>query len=312
MTFTTPHQPVKEVNGSTALSLVEETRYCIELGKQLRELIRSNVAVLPRLGTLSLGDIANVTHNMKNAPKHESDMLGSPLEHLYKMMPRLLINLPSVNHVCQTGQFGPLALVPVRSGVYKMANPPAVFNYHPTLPSVHCSCSEVIGPIFVGAINRHFYNCIYAIEDIEPNMWTVIQESRIIGEISQFFDSPTLEYDPNDESHLAESDDLGDTKVELYDYFRVTLPIPGGRPKFQVPRGYSIRGARPATSLEHWQSLLDEALPQKWKGRVILKNREEAPPCTACGWDMKEEWRRRAESEEYYRSATFACDQAHF
>jgi hypothetical protein len=44
----------------------------------------------------------------------------------------------------------------------------------------------------------------------------------------------------------------------------------------------------------HIQKLLDQTI-DRWKGRVILKNREDCPPCSACGF--KGHWVKEDERE---------------
>ena len=41
-------------------------------------------------------------------------------------------------------------------------------------------------------------------------------------------------------------------------------------------------------NLDFCQNIVDACLPRVWQGKVWVKNREEAPPCVACGLDIDE------------------------
>ena len=154
----TPPSKVRLINGVTRASLVEEAVLCHKAACHLEELLRHNPSAFSRLRTVSLGDIPNITWASSLAPRMENSMLARPprFRYQYKSLARTLINTPNVAHACQSTQFGPLGL---SHGANRIKNPPAVFTYHPKLPSPFCPCTEALGPIILGTMNRHFYTC---------------------------------------------------------------------------------------------------------------------------------------------------------
>jgi len=62
---------------------------------------------------------------------------------------------------------------------------------------------------------------------------------------------------------------LKDTRLEMYDYIRHTSLL--------------NRNDDSPNDLIHIQRLFDERIG-RWKGKVFLENREDCPPCSACGF----------------------------
>lgn len=188
-------------------------------------------------------------------------------------------------------RFGPHSLHPV---LYVLSHPPKVFTYHCNLPSELCVCTEEVGPIVLGAINRHYYTCTFAVDHMPfVNPWGIMQDQTRVENIIQRLNSPTLTLTddvPIVNDQLDNDFDFGTTTLEIYDYVRYRATPSDGRPKLNPARGHSYRACQPAATMAPFQALLDEALPKKWKARVIMKDREDAPPCTACGLNMKEQW----------------------
>jgi len=308
----TPSPEFYHSNGATESSLVEEARICTSVAIQLEIMSRNLPHVLPKLKIVSLGDVSNTSWTSPIAQKLEVELLNSMYRSYYKSLSRLLIELPSVAHACQSTQFGPLCLPPGANHLY---NPPAIFTYHPKLPSTICICTEEMGPIILRTLNRHYFTCMWAVEDTPPNAWTVIQDSRRIGKIVDLVTSSPIVngnvLNSQFSSIITEDFDLGNTRLELYDYVRILEPLPGSKPKFRVPKGYSERGCRPAASLDPYQKMLDEALPLRWRGRVVFKDREEAPPCTACGLDLAEQWDHHIRTEGVGSGNMLGCEQVH-
>jgi len=77
------------------------------------------------------------------------------------------------------------------------------------------------------------------------------------------------------ESVPFDSVSLEHTRVELYDYVRHCT--------FTDMSDMHTADSRP-TDLSEIQSVLDEKIG-RWKGKVFLKNREDCPPCSACGFE---------------------------
>jgi hypothetical protein len=83
------------------------------------------------------------------------------------------------------------------------------------------------------------------------------------------------------------------TSIEIYDYIRhvrVYDPEPSTTFPFLAMNYFGL-AERPPESLKVVQSALDQFLGGEWKGRVIFKNREEAPICAACDMDVQEHWK---------------------
>jgi len=88
---------------------------------------------------------------------------------------------------------------------------------------------------------------------------------------------PVLDVEPNESKTVPfDSISLKETKVEIYDYIRhCTVSGPG----------LDINTIeRHPTDLSRIQSILDGKIG-RWKGKVFLKNREDCPPCSACGFE---------------------------
>lgn len=281
----TPPSKTRLSNGATDGSLSEEVGLCLRTVRLLEAILQRDPSAFARLRTVSMGDIPNITWSSSLAPKVEVGMLGaSPMSGLQtKSLARTLINMPNVAHACQATQFGPLGL---SHGANRIKNPPAVFTYHPKLSSPPCPCTDALGPLILGTMNRHYYTCLYAVKDESVIVASVID--NIVGSVC----STPISDAGEDIGDTDDSDDLGDTMVELYDYVRVSESTQNSRTNpITTPRGHSVRACRPARSLDRLQEIVDEHLPPKWRGRVIFKNREEAPRCTACGLN----WRRCGE-----------------
>jgi len=322
----TPPSKIRLINGAAKGSLAEEVALCHKAACHLEELLHHNPSAFSRLRTVSLGDIPSITWASSLAPWMENGMLARPprFRYQYKSLARTLINTPNVAHACQSTQFGPLSLF---RGANRVKNPPAVFTYHPKLPTPFCACTDALGPVILGAMNRHYYTCLYAIND-ETNlvemtgiMIDIVGSvcSTLISDAAGGVRDTADSDDPGDMIHAGEDvadmddrDDLGDTMVELYDYVRVsdwtqnswTDPI-------STPRGHSVPACRPAQSLALFQEVLDEQLPPKWRGRFIFKNREDAPPCTACGLNLAEMWEDHIEEEGLVSGQILHCSQVH-
>jgi len=293
----TPHQPYKHTNGATMFMLHEEMYIGSLIGYHFIRNMKGNLSLLSRVNVVSLGDIANLNWTIRCGPETENGMLvRSPLWRELKAIPHILFNLPNLQHICQSTAYGPLAL---RPGTYRVANPPKVFNYHRKLSRRHCVCSGDMGPIILGSINRYFCGCLHAVRLAPLDPFGMSQDIERIGTLltwvcSTPIDLTNLGYGPRGPKVPV---GLGDTKIELYDFIRFSADVPNEPPQQRVYRDCTELACRPAASLAAFQHLLTMSLPDEWRGRVILKNREEAPPCTACGLDVKEQWKHTIESE---------------
>lgn len=289
----------------TQARLLQEIKLCAQVARTLAVRLGEDATLLNRLRAVSFGDIPNITWTSPLAQKTEIETLsaGPELALQYKSLARTLVNLPNVAHTCQATQFGPLGL---SHGANRIKNPPSIFTYHPRLASHFCKCTDALGPIILSTTNRHYYTCLYTLENESVIAAEVID--NIVGSVCS-----TPISDKGEDEQPASDLELSNTVVELYDYIRVSEstqnswsdPIP-------ITRGHSVRACRPATSLDLFQEILDERLPAKWRGRVILKNREDAPPCTACGLNLAEQWDDYIEDKGVESGQILPCSQVHY
>jgi hypothetical protein len=166
-----------------------------------------------------------------------------------------------------------------------------------------------MGPVFLGATNRYYYPCLFTVDNDPDTEWDPEAEAPPIARIVQCLSIVIVK-----DGHIQVPDappqkfDLGQTKLEFYDYIRYVDPVDEITLKSEGPTG---RACRPATSLARIQAVLDDRLPECWKGRVILKNREEAPPCTACGLNLMEQWKDVVVSEVSAPGEVIPCELCH-
>jgi hypothetical protein len=308
--FTSPDRLLDNPDEVPLYCVVDEIQTCHSLGLVLKEKWKKDPAFLSRLDTVSLGDNDNLTWTMAGARQTERTLLMDEKCFDTKLTPHFLVALPNVKNACQSTLFGPLSLV---ACFYTMSNPPMIFNYHAKLPPLSCTCDAVLGPIILGTTNRLFFGCLYCVDKFPPSAWRNTRDLVSMRAILQRFDAVQVIDLGNPDSSVVTAPldqvDIGNTKVELYDYIRITNPISGD--PHQNFRGCTLHACRPATSLRSYQQLLDQQLPEKWRGRVILKHREEAPPCTACGLDIKEQWEHTVKTEGYGHDYLHGCGLVH-
>jgi hypothetical protein len=212
-------------------------------------------------------------------------------------IPQVIIGLPSVEHICQSVVNGPFALSPA---IHIPKTPVKTFTYHARYPSDGCTCNLEYIPIIKGAVNRYYFVNAYTLIHTDGSPW--IDDSGII--LNALFrglnqTSLRLSVSEKNRSHSAQIDAniLDDTVIELYDYFRFVDPVEGDSLPLRITRGHSAQACRPAKPLPRFQQELDELLPDAWRDKVILKNREDAPLCAACGFDLVREWENKIEQD---------------
>lgn len=298
-----PPPPAKCSNGASDFSAMDECRITNGAGNILLRMLKQ-YKVFPRLCTVSLGDMPNITWGMPRGPFYHALMENSAKKNGLESIPRLLIDVATVQHVCQSTRLGPYAF---DFAVYKPSTPVAVFSYHPTISSPRCPCTVEMGPMIWGATNRYYYTSLFVVENGPTGEWDPVEEAQRIHTLVHCISSVQAK-------NLSSAEvpryllDLDGTKLEIYDYIRYVDPVPGNRAEDNTA---IARASRPATSLMRIQSLLDEALPKWWKGRVLLKNREEAPPCTACGLDIEEQWEDIIADDDSLPGVLFNCESIH-
>jgi hypothetical protein len=91
------------------------------------------------------------------------------------------------------------------------------------------------------------------------------------------------------------------TSVGIYNFVRTyKIPTAVWRDVTSLKkRSFIINHVLKPESLAYHQFRLDQALPEVWKGKVKLMNWEEAPVCSACGYDLKVDFRA-----QYPKNAT--------
>jgi hypothetical protein len=284
----------KDQRRATTFAAFKEVEQCALAGIEIRHAIAKGLVPFPKLRTVSLGGYENRTWASPRAKEMEQEMIDTYKLDNAKGIPQILLGLPSVEHLCQSVELGPLALSAV---IYKPLTPLKVFTYHVRYPPHACVCAQEVAPIIVGAINRYYFVNAFTVNDDDVKVWSRWPAERqlLIGALIQAFElRRSVVLTPNmEESERVglNSVPLDDTVIELYDYIRFVERTVDDQDPFTVKRGYTHRACRPAQPLLDMQRALDNALPQRWKGKVLLKDREEAPPCTACGLDLMEEWK---------------------
>jgi len=261
-------------------ALLVENAKLGDLAKQLAN-VCPNHPVLPRLERVVMGGIRETVWT-KYLP-------GYMLRCYNRDIPQLLIDLPTVRHYCQSTQVGPLSLP---SGLLSVDSPLETFTHH-VVPG-HGPSPHVGGmpPIVIGAINRYYFSCnhiLVSMDGIRP----VESTQQVYGIMTLLLEMFHPRHLCTDRIEAYDPEAAAVTTVEFYDFFRhVRIHPPELRPEFPF---YGVNhmelANRPAESLQTLQDSLDAYLEEHWRGRVILKNREDAPACAACDLDPKEQWK---------------------
>jgi hypothetical protein len=204
-------------------------------------------------------------------------------EYGFNRLPAYFLNLPNVEHYCQSTMVGPLSL---NGDIYKLRNPPSIVTFHPAQAlQVFYGYAP---PIILGATNRYMFPREHRIFGPVPDIEILVTAGQLehlllpIVHMVQARERVSVLEDKAD-APLAgvtarASVSILDTTIELYNYIR-RFPLsddnyPGGF-ETDIP-------PLPASDLAPIQAALDARLG-RWKGRVILKNDEECSPCSACG-----------------------------
>ena len=208
----------------------------------------------------------------------------------------VLIDLPSVKHYCQSVQVGPLSLP---SGLLALDTPLETFTHHAVPghgPSPHLGGMP---PVVIGAINRYYFSCnhtLVSMDGLDPLVSDKELFCILLLILQMYHKSvvlPARDTEPDHPNYGITTEAAQNTTIEVYDFIRhVRIHPPEVRPPWPFYHGKALELAdRPAESLEMVQETLERLMQPEWKGRVRLKNREEAPPCAACDLDPKEQWK---------------------
>lgn len=273
--------------------VLKECQALVQEGKRLRQLITEGLTILPNLRTVSMGGIGEQVFNGMWAETVER-RFNPRFEATSKVLPHAFIDLPTVQDYCQAVSNGPLALP---SKIIKVKSPLRIFTHHPRGGHFFSSCShghEIRSPpIILGAINRYYTEKALLIPYFENghpriNVKSLLEplvamlSRRAVYVANPVTGVPTIYHGP--------SSDFDGTVIEVYGYVRLL-------PRWMLDS--SLRASLdpannmhdlPPQALAMFQATLDRDLPSKWKGKVWLKNREDAPPCPACGLNPEEEF----------------------
>ena len=280
-------------------SIIDEIKSLVIESRRIRRFITEGLTIFPNLQTVSMGGIGGRIYN-------SDGMMGldSQLDHFFdkefngvsangrQALPHALLDLPAVQHYCQSVGYGPLALP---SNVILPKSPIQTFTSHQLgtsmfLPYQYCR-PDTSPPIVLGAINRYYVVNAKNV-DLRFDADLPFIATLLIPIVAMFFRGDIAIADPESGAPIPLGD-LGSgplfdgTTIEIYNFVRTHhLSKKYRLPKNELKRQAKIIGVLPPQSLSFFQESLDKDLPEAWKGKVKFRNWEEAPPCPACGFDL--------------------------
>lgn len=218
--------------------------------------------------------------------------LGYTLRCYNRKLANALIDLPTVRHYCQSIQVGPLSLP---SGILDVKSPLETFTYHAVPghgPSPHFGGMP---PVILGAVNRYYFSCNHTLVSMDGINYNASAQELygLLIMVIQMFQPTYIKGRKTVGGTRITSHQIRETTIELYDYIRhVRIQPPEVKLAFPHINGKAMGLAdRPAESLKTLQDKLDSYVDDDWRGRVVLKNREDASPCRACDLDPREQWK---------------------
>lgn len=276
--------------GPSLWTVFETGKQCAENATDILDARLNGVSRLDKVRTIIMGDAAKPAWVGEMVRINDAEYFNTAEHEMARLLPQILIDLPSVQHYCQSDVYGPLALIPL---ALKCSSPPTIFTHHPRPIMPMCYCPMVMPPIVIGCINRYYFGSPFTV--IEGESLDSGSVKGLLGPILYPLEIREnvcmVEYRKEPKPVNEEQVSFTGTRLEFYDYIRVvSLADDDPFPPFWRTLGYCPRACRPSQSLSFFQKELDKALPRKWKGRIVLKNREDAPPCSACGLDLMKEW----------------------
>ena len=247
-------------------------------------LLHDKISPFPKLRSISLGGYQDHMWGSPLAEGWKERALKDPgVTTVYKVLPVTLLAIPTVEHFCQSTEFGPLALRPI---IYRPSGHLSIkiFTFHLRHPGRNQGLKRNFAPIVSGAINRYYY--LHDPNIIRPGADNVnVPSERTAGQamtvsLAQCFSGTDYDVVGPDMKPLVgtsiEKDPVRNTVVELYGLCPADLGLsPTEEAQTELTRTYVTR--------EVMQDILDSNLPEIWKGKVSLKSKADAPPCTACG-----------------------------
>jgi len=190
----------------------------------------------------------------------------------FVMLPFVLSGLPSVKHYCQGTQLGPLALGCI---TIKPTHPPKVSTYH--CPHTYGFWDpDTLPPIILGSINR--YMSPHCIQVLSPVISTFMTDGiyTVVKPLLTLLSAQVVVVQKGDgqEQRPIGSVSKAGTIIEVYN-------IIDYEPGFDATSRFT-----PAERLAMIQHILDLHLGP-WRGIVVLKLKEDCPPCSACGFKLE-------------------------
>jgi hypothetical protein len=285
-------------NNHDAFAYQKQVQINSDLATQLRAAIIRERITFPMLRSVSLGGYGDFHWTSIAARRMEPTLLaGFGLDN-FEGIPRYFLGHSTIEHLCQSVNYGPLALSAL---IYKPATPLKVYTYHVRYPPDACVCGQEVAPIIVGAINRYYFVNAFTVNESHAKIWSRSRQRRkfLIGAILKSLTSREMIVSTHTFGSYREYKNyipVDNTVIELYDYIRFVKPVTEDPNCSAAQRGYTARACRAAQPLTDIQVELDNSLPHEWRGKVLLKDREEAPPCTACGFDLMARWEYKVSS----------------
>jgi hypothetical protein len=225
---------------------------------------------------------------------------GYNTEPYVQTLPLALLSLSTVRHYCQSVQVGPLALP---ATLQEVTAPLETFTFHAVPGHGPSHFINGLPPIIIGAVNRYHFSCNHLIVsmDGETPLIDMVQIKRImmivVGMIKRELLPAVTNSISQDEYEKLDTPDIGNTTVEFYDLIRhvqihppevgLEYPFFGSRARWLADR--------PSRCLGIFQKMITEQNFGEWSDKIVFKNREDAPPCAACGLDPVEEWKHQPE-----------------
>lgn len=274
----------EEPKGIWRPSVAEEWEALVEEGVRIRRFITEGLTVFPSLRYVAMGGIGDLVFNGPRAIDLE-ELNSDDFGNCYKFLPHALIDLPTIQHYCQSVGYGPLSLPDL---IIKPESSLKTITFHGWRMPLFCRCEkhyEKHPPIILGAINRYYCPWPMSIPTPMDNGQFRQYACSMLEPIIAMFDRRVMMAHPvtgEPFPYLKGVDDalFENTVIEIYDFVRSIDRICNktGLPVSVVPD----------TIVEAFQKKLDSHLPPVWKGKVWLKKREEGPPCEACGLHPKD------------------------
>ena len=282
-----------------------EITQLVNEGTRLRQFITEGITVLPNLRVVATGGLGETVFNAPRAMMLEQ-LYSCQFDSTSKILPHALIDLPTVQHYCQAVAFGPFAL-PARI-IQPVSSSLRTYTQHERGDAMFSPCLTLqelrSPPVILGASNRYYcYATHYVRYPLDPQMHQKGAES-LLRPIVTMLNRPVYMADPftGEPVQTKETvtfDMTKDTQVVIYNYIRLVEREKLQASSLEPIDPFHIIESIPPMDLIFFQGYLEHLLPDAWKGKVRLANREEAPPCAGCGHDMEGELHK---SLKIYRS----------